>query len=84
MCPDAESIARALGTRRGTEIVRSIQLGPTGPVARRLLRGRESFLVSPDELGRLPVGQAAISIRFAQQRVALVQVDPLRLQQKES
>ncbi len=81
---DAESIARALGTRRGTEIVRSIQLGPTGPIARRLLRGRESFLVSPDELGRLPVGQAAISIRFAQQRVALVQVDPLRLQGKES
>lgn len=75
---DADSMARALGTRRGTEIVRQIQLGPAGPVARRLLRTRESFLVSPDELAGLPVGQAAISIRFGQQRVALVQVDPLR------
>ena len=81
---DAESMARALGTRRGTEIVRQIQLGPTGPIARRLLRSRESFLISPDELARLPVGQAAISIRFAQQRVALVQVGPLRLHGKES
>ncbi len=81
---DAESMARALGTRRGTEIIRHIQLGPTGPVARRLLRSRESFLVSPDELARLPIGQAAISIRFAQQRVALVQVEPLRLHGKES
>jgi hypothetical protein len=48
------------------------------------LRSRESFLVSPDELARLPVGRAAISIRFAQQRIALVQVDPLRLYGKES
>ncbi len=80
---DADSMARALGTRSGTEIVRQIQLGPAGPVARRLLRRRESFLVSPDELARLPVGQAAISIRFAQQRIALVQVDPLRLHGKE-
>ena len=80
---DADAMARALGTRRGTEIVRQIQLGPAGPIARRLLRSRESFLVSPDELGRLPIGQAAISIRFAQQRVALVQVDPLRLHTKE-
>jgi hypothetical protein len=81
---DADSMARALGTRSGTEIVRQIQLGPAGPVARRLLRSRESFLVSPDELARLPVGRAAISIRFAQQRIALVQVDPLRLYGKES
>jgi len=77
---DAEAVARALGTRSGTEIVRHIQLGPTGPIARRLLRGRESFLVTPDQLVRLPIGQAAVSVRFAQQRIALVQVDPLRLQ----
>jgi hypothetical protein len=81
---DAESMARALGARKGTEIVRQIQLGPAGPLARRLLRSRESFLVSPDEIARLPIGQAAISIRFAQQRIALVQVDPLRLNPKES
>jgi hypothetical protein len=80
---DADSMARALGTRSGTEVVRQIQLGPAGPVARRQLRRRESFLVGPDELARLPVGQAAISIRFAQQRIALVQVDPLRLHGKE-
>jgi type IV secretory pathway TraG/TraD family ATPase VirD4 len=81
---DAEAMARALGTRGGTEIVRQIQLGPTGPIARRLLRGRESFLVPPDQLVRLPIGQAAICVRFAQQRIALVQVDPLRLNPKES
>jgi hypothetical protein len=81
---DAEAMARALGTRSGTEIVRQIQLGPTGPIARRLLRGRESFLVTPDQLVRLPIGQAAISVRFAQQRIALVQIDPLRLHPKES
>ena len=81
---DADAMARALGTRRGTEIVRQIQLGPAGPIARRLLRSRESFLVSPDELTHLPVGQAAISVRLAQQRVAVVQVDPLRFHRKES
>jgi hypothetical protein len=82
---DADAMARALGTRRGTEIIRQIQLhsGPAGPFARRFLRNRESFLVSPDQLARLPIGQAAISVRFAQQRIALVQVDPLRLNRKE-
>jgi hypothetical protein len=81
---DADAMARALGTRSGTEIVRQIQLGPAGPLARRFLRNRESFLVSPDQLARLPIGQAAISVRFALQRLALVQVDPLRLNRKES
>jgi hypothetical protein len=76
---DAEAIARALGTRSGTEISRQIQLGPAGPIARRFLRTRESFLVSPDQLGRLPVGQMAIAVRFGHQRIAVVQVDPLRL-----
>jgi uncharacterized protein DUF87 len=76
---DADAIARALGTRSGTEVVRHIQFGRAGPTARRLLRNRESFLVTPDQLGHLPVGQMAICVRFAQQRVALVQVDPLRL-----
>jgi hypothetical protein len=81
---DAEAMARALGTRSGTEIVRQIQLGPTGPIARRLLRGRESFLVAPDQLVRLPIGQVAVAVRFAQQRIALVQVDRLRLNPQES
>ena len=81
---DADSMARALGTRSGTEVVRQVQLGPTGPTARRLLRSRESFVVSPDQLARLPIGQAAVSVRFAQQRIGLVQVDPLHLTRKES
>lgn len=72
---DAEAMARALGTRSGTEVVRQIQLGPTGPLFRRLLRGRESFLIAPDQLARLAVGQAAISVRFGEQRVAIVQVE---------
>jgi hypothetical protein len=75
---DARALAEALGTRAGTEIVRQIQLGPAGPLARRYLRSRESFLVSPDQLARLPIGQVAVCVRFAQQRIALVQVDPLR------
>jgi hypothetical protein len=80
---DAEATARALGYRGGTEIVRHIQLGPAGPLARRLLRLRESFLVTPDQLARLQVGQAAVCIRFAQQRIAVVQVDPLHIKRKE-
>jgi hypothetical protein len=72
---DADAVARALGSRYGTEIVRQIQLGPTGPMVRRFLRNRESFLVAPDELARLPVGQAAVCVRFGQQRLAVVQVN---------
>ncbi|MBV9322312.1 MAG: DUF853 family protein [Chloroflexi bacterium] len=74
---DADALARALGSRTGPEIARQINLGPTGPVVRRLLRSRESFLVSPDELSRLEVGQAVVSVRFAEQRIAIVQIDPL-------
>ena len=75
---DADAIARAIGSRNGTEVVRHIQLGPAGPVVRRLFRTRESFLVSPDQLAHLAIGQAAICVRFGQQRVAVVQVDPPR------
>jgi len=74
---DAESLARSLGTRSGTEVVRQVQLGPAGAVVRRLLRSRESYLVSPDQLARLAVGQAAVCVRFGRQRVAIVQVDAL-------
>jgi Type IV secretion-system coupling protein DNA-binding domain len=74
---DARELAETLGTRSGTEVVRQVQLGPVGPFARRQLRSRQFYLVSPDELARLPTGQAAVSIRFAQQRLALVQVEPL-------
>lgn len=73
---DADAMARALGTRGGTEVIRQIQLGPTGPLFRRLLRGRESFLIPPDQLARLAIGQAAISVRFGEQRTAIVQVEP--------
>lgn len=81
---DADAVARALGTRTATEIARTIQLGPHGPVARRLLRPRDAFLVSPDALTRLPIGQAAVNVRFASQRIALVQVDPLPFTLAES
>ncbi len=74
---DADAVARALGSRNGTEIVRQIQLGPAGPLVRRFLRNRESFLIPPDELARLAVGQVAISVRFGQQRLAVVQVEQL-------
>jgi hypothetical protein len=76
---DAEVMARALGARSGTEVLRQIHLGPNGAIARRFLRNRESYLVSPDELEHLPVGHAAVCIRFGQQRLAVVQIEPLRL-----
>ena len=66
----------SLNKRTGTEIVRQIHLGPAGPIVRRLLRSREAFLISPDELAHLPVGQAAICVRFGQQRLAVVQIEP--------
>jgi Type IV secretion-system coupling protein DNA-binding domain len=75
---DADAMARALGSRSGTEVVRQIQLGPAGPIVRRLLRGRESFLIPPDQLAHLAVGHAAICVRFGQQRVAVVRIDSQR------
>lgn len=71
---DADALARALGSRSGPEIARQIHLGPTGPMVRRVLRSRESYLVSPDELARLAVGEAVVSVRFGQQRLAVVQM----------
>ena len=76
---DADALARALGSRTGSEITRQIHLGPTGPVVRRLLRSRESFLVSPDALSRLAIGEAALSVRFGHQRLAVVQIEVPRL-----
>lgn len=74
---DADAVARSLGTRTASEVARTVQLGPAGPAVRRLLRPRDAFLVDPDALTRLPIGHAAINVRFASQRIALVQVDPL-------
>jgi Helicase HerA, central domain/TraM recognition site of TraD and TraG len=74
---DADALARALGSRNATEIVRNVHLSPTGPTTlRRVLRSRETFLIGPDELSRLPVGQAALCVRFGHQRLAVVQVEP--------
>jgi hypothetical protein len=71
---DADALARTLGSHSGPEIARQIHLGPTGPVVRRLLRSRETFLVSPDALSRLAVGEAAVNVRFGEQRLAVVQL----------
>jgi hypothetical protein len=73
---DADALARALGARNATEIVRHVELRPAGPALRRVLRSRDAFLISPDELSRLPIGQAALSVRFGRQRVVLIQVEP--------
>jgi type IV secretory pathway TraG/TraD family ATPase VirD4 len=75
---DADLIARTLGTRTTFEIARQVQLGPALAI-RRLLRPAAAYLVSPDELRRLGVGQAVVSVRHGRQRIAIVQVDPLRL-----
>ncbi len=76
---DADALARALGSHTGPEIARQIHLGPTGPVVRRLLRGRETFLVDPDALSHLAVGEAAVNVRFGEQRLAVVQMPSPRL-----
>jgi hypothetical protein len=73
---DADTLARALGSRSTPEVVRQVLLARDGSLPRRLLRTRQSFLVPPDALARLPVGQAAISVRFGDQRIGIVQVDP--------
>jgi len=76
---DADVLAQALGTRNGPEVVRQIGTGVDGSGVRRLVRRRQSYLVGPDQLARLPVGQAAVCVRFGHQRLGLVQVDPLQL-----
>jgi type IV secretory pathway TraG/TraD family ATPase VirD4 len=76
---DSEPLARTLGSRTGTEVVRQFQLSPTGTFVRRFLRRRDAFLITPDQLARLPTGRAAVCVRSAPQRIALVQVDPLPL-----
>jgi hypothetical protein len=75
---DADALARALGSRNATEIVRNVHVDPSGGSLRRVLRSRETFLIGPDELSRLPIGQAALSVRFGHQRLAVVQVEPSR------
>ena len=79
---DADALARSLGTRGGSEVMRQIQVGSTGAVVRRLLRPREAYLVNPDQLARLAVGQVAICIRFGRQRVAVVQIDARQVSTK--
>jgi hypothetical protein len=81
---DAEALARALGSRSGTEIVRNVQLTPAGTVLRRMLRSRESFLIAPDELMHLPIGQAAVGVRFGRQRLAVVQIEASRSVERSS
>jgi hypothetical protein len=76
---DAEALARALGSRSGTEVVRNVQLAPAGTVLRRVLRSRESFLIAPNDLAQLAIGHAAISVRFGRQRLAVVDIEPPQL-----
>jgi conjugal transfer pilus assembly protein TraD len=75
---DADLVARTLGTRSTVEIARQVQLGPPLSV-RRLLRPAAAYLVSPDDLRRLHVGQAVVCVRHGRQRIAIVQIEPLRL-----
>ncbi len=76
---DADILARALGSRSGPEVSHQLVVSREDRLSRRLLRSRQSFLVPPDDLARLPVGQAAVSVRFGEQRLGLVQVEPLRI-----
>jgi hypothetical protein len=73
---DTDLIARTLGTRMGIEIARQVQLTPSMSL-RRLVRPAATYLISPDDLRRLEVGQAVVSVRQARQRLAVVQIEPL-------
>jgi hypothetical protein len=46
---------------------------------RRFVRPAVEYLVSPEDLRRLAVGQAVVSVRHGTHRLATVQVEPLRL-----
>ena len=75
---DADLIARTLGTRTAVEVARQLQLTPSASM-RRLLRPAAAYLVSPDELRRLAIGQAVVCVRHGQQRLASVAIEPLRI-----
>ncbi|HYY87188.1 MAG TPA: hypothetical protein VFA49_00205, partial [Chloroflexota bacterium] len=75
---DADLIARTLGTRAGIEVSRQVVLTPTTSL-RRFVRPAVEYLVSPEDLRRLAVGQAVVSVRHGTHRLATVQVEPLRL-----
>jgi hypothetical protein len=72
---DSRTLARTIGQRPSLEL--SWQLGQAGTPPRRQLRLGQAPLVPPDELGRLPVGQAVVCSRYGDRRVAVVQIAPL-------
>lgn len=76
---DADLLARTLGTRATVEVTRQIQDTPpvdaSAPGTRSLIRPARVFLTSPDDLRRLPVGQAVVCVRHGRQRIATVQID---------
>jgi hypothetical protein len=76
---DADVLARALGSRSMPEIALQYVTNGRDRFARRMVRSGKTYLVPPEDLARLPVGQAAISVRFGEQRLGLVQVEPLRI-----
>jgi len=61
-----------------------VHLAPTGTVLRRVLRSRESFLIAPDELLHLPVGDAAVNVRFGRQRLAVVRIEQSKVADNRS
>jgi hypothetical protein len=76
---DADILARALGSRSGPEVALQLVLSREERFHRRVLRSSKHLLIPADDLARLPVGQAAVAVRFGEQRLGLVQVDPLRI-----
>jgi hypothetical protein len=76
---DADILARGLGSRIGPEVAVQHVSSGRERVNRRVLRAAKTLLVPPEDLARLPVGQAAVSVRFGKQRLGLVQVDPLHI-----
>jgi len=75
---EADLLARTLGTRAAVEV--SQQIVGSSPGRRthsRTLRGGLAYLAPPDELQRLAIGQAVVSVRHGEQRLAVVDVTPL-------
>lgn len=75
---EADLLARTLGTRPGVEVSRQVVGSTAGrPTHSRTVRGALAYLAAPDDLRRLAVGQAVVSVRHGRQRLAVVDIAPL-------
>jgi hypothetical protein len=77
---EADLLAKTLGTRRGPELAHQLRTHPDGPTTvEPFLRQSLHYLAPPDELRCLAIGEAVVSVRHREPRLAVVRITPLRL-----